>query len=183
VHVFFPEDEKYPGKAYEQAAQVTRLLLAERLADGMDINDPELYKEYYKRLYDLARPQEGGVAEDLRKAITELQDFEKVASLYRVIKQDTINVLVPYQEAIGEFKALAGEVRGTGLTGDWIRRARRLTVALYRPKEGTAVIERLEHIPIGRNAQADDWFIYAYPEDYDKDAGLIPPDGQALWIG
>lgn len=181
VRVFTPEDEKYPGGGYEQAADITRQLLRDKGASGMDINDTHLYQEYYQRLYDLARLHDGKTARELGEAV-DRQDFVAVASLYRVINQDTINVLVPYCDAMDQFDMLAGEVRDVGLTGGWIRRARPLTVSLYRPREGSHTWERLEHVRIGKNDEASDWFIYCDPKDYDKNVGLIPPDGPALWL-
>jgi len=57
VRVFLPEDEIYPPGGYEQAAEITRILIREHGDAGPDIEDPNTFTSYYQRLYDLIRPQ------------------------------------------------------------------------------------------------------------------------------
>jgi len=167
VHVFLPEDEAYPDAAYRQAAAVTRVLLIRHGLTRVDIDDPALASEYYRDLYDLTRPADR--KQELTDALKR-QDFVTVAYEYRIIDQDTINVLVPYDEPV--FTQLADEVRRSGLNGDWIRRARPYTVGLFRPKSDAPIRDYLEAVHVGRNVTADDWFIYLNPEHYDGETGL-----------
>ena len=64
-----------------------------RTATQMNAEDPGLCAEYYRELYDIVRPESR--KEALREAI-ERQDFVDVAKRYRLIEQDAVNVLVPY---------------------------------------------------------------------------------------
>lgn len=185
VHVFIPEDEAYPPDGgYEQAAEVTKILLRQKGSEHVDINDPKIFEEYYRLLYDLARPHDVDRSRNLECAIVR-QSFVDVAATYRLISCDAINVLVPYEAQMKQFLALAKEVTNTGLRADWIRRAQPLTVSLYRPKEDAAVWQRLEPIRVGRSETSDDWFIYREPKgckEYSNELGLIPPDETTLWL-
>jgi CRISPR-associated helicase Cas3/CRISPR-associated endonuclease Cas3-HD len=171
LHVFVPEEEKYPDSAYRQGADVAHLLLKERGAAAMDIDDPELATAYYRQLYSLARPQDR--KRELAEAI-QRQDFVDVASLYRLIPTDAINVLVPYDA--DAYAKLATQVHSTRLTRRWILGARAHTVSLFRPKGNAAIWRNLQGVPMGPDAMADDWFIYLQPDHYHRDLGLIPPE-------
>jgi len=177
VHVFVPEEEGYPDSAYAQAADVTRLLLIRRGPGEMNIDDPGLATTYYRELYSLAKPQERN--EKLREALRR-QDFADVASLYRLIANDAINVLVPYD--LDAYAELADEVRGENLNRRWIRKARPHTVNLFRPKPEAPVTGCLESVPVSGNATADDWFIYLQPAHYDRQLGLLPPQSMECLI-
>jgi CRISPR-associated helicase Cas3/CRISPR-associated endonuclease Cas3-HD len=170
VHVFLPEEEVYPDPAYRQAAAVSRVLLQKHGLAQLDIDDPELATEYYRELYNLTRPA------DRKQELTEAlkrQDFVAVAAQYRIIDQDAINVLVPYD--LPAFNQLAEDVRESRLNAAWIRRARPHTIGLFRPKPDAPIRGYLEAVPVGRNATGDDWFIYLDPKHYDAGTGLVPP--------
>jgi hypothetical protein len=178
VHVFLPEEEAYPDGSYRQAAAAARALLNKQGGLTVDIEDPELAAEYYRGLYDLARPAER--KHDLTDALKR-QDFVAVAGQYRIIDQDAINVLVPHDPTI--FSQLAEEIRQTRLNADWIRRARPHAISLFRPKHDAPIRSYLEAVPIGRNARAEDWFVYLNPEHYDSETGLVLPASQECLIG
>jgi CRISPR-associated helicase Cas3 len=167
VRVFVPDDERYPPGAYEQAAAVTRVIAGTR---ALDFDDPAMFLEYFRQLYGIARPEDRNP--ELADAILR-KDFADVARLYRVIEQDAVNVLVPYQPV--EFKKLAEGARGyVGLTRDWILRARPYAVSLYRPKRGAPIRDRIVPLPAGRGEESDDWFEYVGDaKDYDPKTGLI----------
>ena len=166
VRVFVPDDERYPPGAYEQAAAVTRVIAGTRVPD---IDDPAMFLEYFRQLYGISRPEDRN--RELTDAILR-KDFAEVACLYRVIEQDAVNVLVPYQPV--EFKKLAEDVRGkVGLTRDWILRARPYAVSLYRPKRDAPIRDRIVPLPAGRGEESDDWFEYVGDaKDYDPKTGL-----------
>lgn len=177
VHVFLPEEDAYPDAAYRQAAAVTRVLLQKHGLAQLDIDDPELATEYYRELYNLTRPA------DRKQELTEAlkrQDFVAVAAQYRIIDQDAINVLVPYD--LPAFQQLAEQVRGKWLNATWIRQARPHTISLFRPKPDAPIRGYLDAVPVGRNATADDWFIYLKPEHYHQDTGLVPPTSMECLI-
>ena len=166
VRVFMPDDERYPPGAYQQAAAVTRVIAGTR---ALDIDDPAMFLEYFQQLYGISRPEDRNP--ELTDAILR-KDFADVARLYRVIEQDAVNVLVPYQPV--EFKKLAEGARGyVGLTRDWILRARPYAVSLYRPKRGAPIRDRIVPLPAGRGEESDDWFEYVGDaKDYDPKTGL-----------
>ena len=174
VHVFLPEDESYPPGGYEQAARVTRTLLRDPGLAALDLQSTQLFDTYYKRLYDLTGLTEAdqGKAKKLRAEIDRL-DFATTAELYRLIDQDTVNVLVPYD---GEaFRSLREELRANGrLTTGWIRNARPHTVNLYRPKRNDPILAYLAPAPLGRKGErSEDWFVLL-GDLYDRDLlGLV----------
>ncbi len=183
VTLFIPEvkdqDKIYPDGAYGQAAGVTQILLAKYRSQGLDMNSPAVFEEYYRELYDISRPEER--KRELTDAI-DLRDFEKVASTYRLIDNNTINILVPYE--IGHYTDLADEVRYNGLTSKWMTNARPFTVSLFKPQtsKGRIVFSYIEPVPIGRGSYSEEWFIYLFAEHYSKETGLNPPDGMECFI-
>ena len=179
VHIFFPEEARYPPGGYEQAADVTAMLLKSRGPGRMDINDTALFEEYYRTLYDLAKiaGMSEGKAKELKKAI-ELQHFDAVAKLYRIVDQDAISVLVPYDKEV--YRQLADEVRKSRLTAQWIRRARSHAVTIFRPKSGAIIENFLQATPLtwDRRERSREWFIYLGEEHYEageSGLGLVLP--------
>ena len=183
VRVFLPEfhpDEKalYPPGGYEQAANVTQMLLKNRGAEGMDINDPVLFDTYYKSLYGLTGNTD--LCKDLEDAL-QRRSFVDVAGHYRLINQDAINILVPYDLAV--YQELREQLEKDGrLTRKWVSRARPYTISLFRPKHDDEVRNFLEPAPLGFREWSDDWFIYLKPEHYKTDVGLLPPQGMDAWM-
>lgn len=177
VHVFLPEDEGYPPGGYEQATDVTRGLFAERGPEGMDLNSPSLFRDYFQRLYDLTKVTDRW--EELRRAIT-ARDFVATAELYRLIGKEAIEILVPYDP--DEFRRLRRELLATGrLTQPWIRRARRHAVSVFRPKPDDPLWQVLEPAPLGRGESSDEWFLLLQEKAYDRSLlGLLAAEAQ--WI-
>ncbi len=175
MRVFVPEDEEYPDRAYAQAAATAR---AVGMARSLDTDDPDVFREYYCRLYAVARPEQRN--ERLLEAI-ERQDFAEVAELYHVIPDATINVLVPYQREA--FSVLAGEVRQQGISRDWVNRARLHTIGIYRPRPNAPVARWLEPVPGTDGATDSDWYVYLKPEHYNHKTGLTPPEALDCLIG
>lgn len=189
VRVFAPvlegNEREFPDHAYAQAAQITRMLLQRHGAQGMAVDDPDFITGYYRELYKLGRPECSRKAEDLARAVQEGR-FPDVARLYRLIEQDAINVVVPYGACISEFEALRREAGETGLSAAWLRRARPLTVGVYRPKPEDPLWDHL--IPVQRQVRgcfetSEDWFIAASAQHYDERLGYRPPRGLHVWIG
>lgn len=179
VVVFEPNDEKelrrcYPTHAYYQAAEVTRTMLA--LHGDLNINDPALFRDYYRRLYDLNNPAHQNNA--LNEAITAL-DFPEVAKHYRLIGQNTIQVLVPWADRWDEFDTLRSEAEREGISAKWMRRAQGLAVSIYQTNDGPPAWA----IPakFRRGGTSEEWFILE-GDYYDDTLGLNPPKGEQVFI-
>ena len=180
--VFIPEDTPYPPMpGYLQATKITEHLLRTVGTEGFDPHQRTLIDRYYQELYDLGRPDEQ--AKELLRAIKAV-DFPEVAQQYRLIKQDSINIIVPYSEESKLFEELVAEASEHGLNQQWIRKARPLTVSLYRPKAEEPIWDALQPVNYLRTPQnrMTDWFIYLRKEDYHPQLGLVPPQQLHLWM-
>jgi CRISPR-associated endonuclease/helicase Cas3 len=186
VVVFEPDEEadwrrSYPTRAYFQAAQVTRSLLAQ--SDGLDIGDPETFRRYYRALYDASNP--ASQSPELMQAFLAM-DFVEVARRYRLIEQGTIQVLVPWPPTPGgssAFQALRAEAEDKGISAQWMRRAQGLAVSVYRTAESApswAIPAKLRWNRQGSGV-SDEWFILE-GDYYDETIGLNPPDGPRVFI-
>jgi CRISPR-associated endonuclease/helicase Cas3 len=139
VTVFRPlleENEgEYPDPYYGQASSVTEEMLARSEGTGIDIDDPESYRKYYTRLYDLTGAHlSSRRAKVLREAILAL-DFVETAKAYRIIAQDAVNVIVPYDT--DRWTSLAREARRLPVpTSEWVHLARLHSISLFRPQPG-----------------------------------------------
>lgn len=184
LQVFLPEEEAYPPGGYEQAAQVAKMLFRRHGKAGMNLDDPAFITAYYRELYDLVGVVDAPASREILKAV-KCGSFPDVAKLYRLIKQDAINVLVPYVLQQDLFDSLRAQADDTGLTAAWMRRARPLTVSLYRPKDSDPIWDALIPVPVAgwKQREQNDWFIYAVPEHYHPQLGLIPPGTLNTWIG
>lgn len=172
LRVFLPETEKYPTDAYRKAAQVALTMYRE---GGLNLDDPDTYHRFYERFWRYEVTE----LEELRDAIQQ-QNYPKVAELYRLIPNDSVNVVVPY----GDGLALMQEARQQGITREWMRRAQLYTVSVFRRRDGTLPphLEPLNFRPRGGGApqEAPDWFICPHQEAYDaKLFGFLPDGGEA----
>lgn len=183
LHIFQTEDVAYPTSSYQQATQIAQMLFRRHGESGMNLDDPAFITAYYRELYDLAEVANAPDSRGILKAIED-GSFPDVARLYRLIRQDAINVLVPYAAQRSLFDELQAEAEDQGLTAAWIRRARPLTVSLYRPKDSDAIWDALLPVPVvsWRQREQNDWFIYAVPEHYHLRLGLVPLGTLNNWI-
>ena len=179
VVVFEPDEEagwrkRFPTHSYYQATQVTQALL--NMRGNLDINDPEVFRAYYHRLYNLNDPASQNA--DLTRAIQEL-DFVEIAKAYRLIVQDAIQVLVPWVSRHDEFLELRREADRQGISANWMRRAQGLAVSVYRANDGLPAWA----IPamLRRGGVSDEWFILE-GDYYDVTLGLNPPKGEQVFI-
>ncbi len=184
VTVFDPEEEgswrrRYPTFAYYQAAQVTRTMLATN--GHIDINAPEVFREYYRRLYDLSN--QDMLDTNLALAIQSL-DFPAIAQRYRLIEKDAIQVLVPYSSRQASYDELRREEENKGINGEWMRRAQGLAVSIYRPAVGHPAWSVLIPANLRWGGVSDEWFILESPQGgyYDNDFGLRLPDSDPIFI-
>ncbi len=180
--IFTPDCEGglYPDGTYKQAANVTESLKNE-LGEHFDLYNPEVTKQYYQRLYTVAAPEQS--AKDLYQSIKDLS-FPQVAQQFRLIKNDMINIVVPFDKQLFEnLKKLADD---KGLTTQWIKQARGLSISLYRPKSDDVVWDSLlpvQQFKQGRYSKQEDWFMVHNDKDYDKTLGYKKPESLNLYIG
>jgi len=188
VHVFQPlienNEKEFPDFGYAQAAQVTKMLYRRHGRNKMDIDNPDFITAYYQELYGINRPEAMKRTQSLLEYVT-AGSFPDIAKEYRLIKQDAINVLVPYEPLIEEYNKLNDEGNKVGLTSEWIRRARHLTVSLYRPNRDSSIWDSLIPVKVAgkKEKEQNDWFIYIRNEDYHLALGLIPSGSLNTWIG
>lgn len=184
LRVFMPDDTGYPTDSYQQATQIAQMIFRRHGASGMKLDDPAFITAYYRELYDLAGVTTAPASREILKAV-ECGSFPDVANLYRLIKQDAINVLVPYAPQQTLFNSLRGQADDTGLTAVWMRAARSLTVSLYRPKDSDPIWDALLPVPVAgwKQREQNDWFIYTVPEHYHPQLGLVPSGTLNTWIG
>lgn len=174
---------RYPNFAYWQATELTRAML--RQHGTLDLNDPKCFRDYYRRLFDLSQPESQN--EELADAIQEM-DFKEIARLYRLIDQDTIQVVVPWVHGLAEYAKLRDEAM-RGIDRHWMTRAQSLAVSVYRPKPGHPVWAWLLPVHFRRGGDSDEWFVLddPHPDDpqqclYDDTLGLRLPDAQRILI-
>jgi CRISPR-associated endonuclease/helicase Cas3 len=89
VVVFDPlEGGRLPGGEYQTATDNTRVMLR---SPGFNFHDPATYKTYFRQLYQLVDLDAEGVQAKRRSL-----DFPAVAESFRMIKDDTVPVVVHY---------------------------------------------------------------------------------------
>jgi hypothetical protein len=140
----------------------------------MHIEAPDIFQLFYRQLY---------VTGDIANTETELEEaiirrhFKDTAERYRLIKEDAVNILVPYERVA--YDDLAQQARQEGLSRAWIAKARPHTVGYFRPREESGLLRSLEPIPLlggehrGRGDMSRDWFICRDEEMYDPVMGFI----------
>jgi hypothetical protein len=189
VVVFVPQDEAYPPGAYETAAKQTRAFIKElQIAKGTDLDrsnvlsEPRLLRLYYERLYQ-AGLVESSRRKELLQAVDE-RDFPAVARLYRLINQDTINVLVPYNLKL--FRSLIRHIEREGkITRAWVAEARPIAIGIRRLRADDQSAGALRPMPPGADDFEADWFVLQEGEPgelYDSQI-LGLKELKATWFG
>ncbi len=175
--------KRYPTHSYFQAAEVTRSMLISVGETGLDLNDPEVFRDYYHRLYDLSKPETQNNA--LAEAFSEV-NFVRVAQEYRLIDKAAIQVLVPYHRYLGLFFELQREQDEQGINAKWMRRAQGLAVSIFCPKSDHPAWEVLipAKLRYGKGV-SDEWFMLEDRNQkfYDDVMGLRLPQSQQILIG
>jgi len=189
----------YPPGYYE-AVQATQLFLNQLASNVADsdavpdvINSPALLRQYYKLFYAINGRDTAEVHDerDLMRAIRE-GNFSDVAKEYRLIEQNVINVVVPYD--VQAYRALIVEADTDDMTPrqvrGWIRKARPHSVAIYRPKPTSEIWNQLIPLPLGANSadesdrgittETHDWWRPAGGNCYDELVGLELAESQ--WV-
>lgn len=124
--VFEPnEDGKlYPkGNAYEDGATAVKLLQS---ADGnFDPSDPERIKSYYKIFFAKNRDRR-----QLNNAIAE-ENYKKVAKEYRLIDNEGIRIIVPYDGEAELFREIKASNEGGRISMALLAKAAPITVSTF----------------------------------------------------
>lgn len=128
VTVFVPDEEGnlYPGVWYENAALLVKRL---NLEQEIDLHAPADMERYYRALFTHAKDRQ-----KLREAV-EKQDYPMVAQEYRLISNQGLHVIVPYQGADERFHSIRERALADGMSHQLMREAAGLTVSLYKDAE------------------------------------------------
>lgn len=183
---------QYPP-GYAAAVNATETFLNGQNLDEDIIHSPRHIRAYYERLYQLAGRSDGTAGDEKKidQALT-MENFVEVAQEYRLIESDTINVIVPYDaEEYARLQAEASSdppLKGEALR-EWYRRARRMTVSVYRPQPDSPIMMCLDPIRFGnqdlenRPELDTTWFWLLPVAKYDKLLGLtFPADASGVLI-
>lgn len=123
VIIFTPDTLRMPTGVYRTAFHHAAMLLRD---PALDLHDPAIFPAYFRAVFGDVETDASGI-QSLRTRL----DFPGVAAAFRMIPDDTVPVLVPYDADIVE--ALVARVRAKGHLNraDW-REAQQYSVALRR---------------------------------------------------
>lgn len=130
VTVFIPDEDKlYPDDDYDIAACKVKTLWDRyhtKHIDQFDIENPQIMDEYYHMLFTDQKKD----AEKLIRAIEDI-DFDGAKKHYRFIRNEGVNIIVPYPEKLELFREITQEIRQDGITPALMKKARQITVSTY----------------------------------------------------
>lgn len=120
VVIFEPAEGSSPTGSYRIGIEEARLIIQRDGAEAL--HRPEVYETYFRRLFASVNTDAYGI-QSMRRAL----NYPKVAAAYRLIREPTVSVVVPYQDWEEHFAAWQGNPgRAT-----W-RRLQPYLVSLYR---------------------------------------------------
>ncbi|NMC19281.1 MAG: CRISPR-associated helicase Cas3' [Thermogutta sp.] len=199
VVIFRVADERseYPP-GYKYPVDVTQTLLkqldiTQDAQDGGILYDPGTMSIYFASLYKtIGRDESRNYPRDERELWQAIDAgrFDDVERHYRLIPDVTINVLTPYNPE--EADKLTAELenppdRKGAWIRDWIRRASRYAVSMFRPPRGSPLVNHLQPIAFfpGKSAEVEEstWFSALPGLPYDDLLGLVVPDDASSWLG
>lgn len=156
VVVFETEEASTPPGEYRAGFMEAKSLFKEEV----DLHDPETFLRYFKRLYTTIGLDGPGVQESRRNL-----DFITTAHKYRLIKDDTVSVVVRYGLCKDEVDALIGDLQKPGpLKRGMIRKLQPYMVNVFRHKlPGYQADGMIKEIIPG---------LYEWLGDYDEMMGL-----------
>lgn len=125
VVVFVPDEDRLypPGPYYQNAALKVKALFCRHPINCSCLSH---MREYYELLYAYA----GGDDPELRDAIAQ-EDFAATAAAYRLIQNNGIPVIVPYEGEIALYQEICAELDTKGVTPQLLRKARPITVSSF----------------------------------------------------
>ena len=169
VVVFVPDEDRLypPGPYYQNAALKVKALSCRHPIDCSCLSH---MREYYELLYAYADGDDPG----LRDAIAR-EDFSAVAAAYRLIQNNGIPVIVPYEGERALYDEIRKELDSSGVTPQLLRKARPITVSSF----DQAAIQRY-CIPLFSRSYEPDVppqpagiCLLAIPEFYTSKQGLL----------
>lgn len=174
--VFLPDEpdrSAYPNGDYQRAADVTKELLQSLPREDWDLETPDLFTRWYRRLYEVGRVgQETSEREKALFHAMRSRSFPQVAEHYRLIPEDTVQVVVPWdRQAWSDLRR--GSEEQQWIRVEWMRKAQLHAVSVYRSKLARYGAS-LTAAPLGARTAAqrsDDWF-FLEADLYDEEFGL-----------
>lgn len=154
VVIFEPAEGGSPRGPYKLGLEQAKLLLKRYKPE--DLHDPDIYREYFQRLFAEANLDANGIQQ-----YRECLDYPEVARRYQLIEQDTVSVVVSYEEA--DIKLAAWQKRPCRDT--W-RNLQPYIVNLFA-YEAQKLLEEGWLRPIGEG-------IYRWTGQYDELKGIVP---------
>ena len=97
VVVFRPEEGGEPRGEYASGRAQAEMLM---WRDNFDLHDPGVFREYFEFMYQNV-DTDGNEVQKVRQAL----DYPEVATRYRLIEDNTVPVIVDYQERDGRLEA------------------------------------------------------------------------------
>ena len=164
VVVFVPdEDQLYPDSWYSTAAmQVSSM----HTAKPLDIQDPADVTRYYRELFQRI-PENHNLALAIRS-----QNYAQAEREYRLIKDDGIQVLVPYTAERESFEQLKKEALTRGVTAQWMRNAAPLCVTVYPNEQTVRFAEQLPFAGKPGEPGFSGYWVLRRAENYCADTGI-----------
>jgi len=122
VVVFEPADGSAPHGPYKTAMEEARQMLAQ---GSLDLDNPSVFDRYFHRLWQDCETDELGI-QQLRKSL----NYPRVAEEFRLIREDTVPVVVDYGEPGPRDALETVRTKGGASRGDW-RKLQPYSVSLY----------------------------------------------------
>ena len=186
VVVFRPEEDgqvQFPP-GYGQGVSVTASEVKRYTAAAAErlIHDPDSIREYYRAFYGLTGKATVKSEWDVP---LNASDYETVAGLYRLIRNDTVRVLVPYNPTV--FGRLREETEN-GLpfkqAPRWFAEAALHAVSVFGPRAQAAASLCPVELQIHGGTEPTDWYVLEDPDGtlYDRDRlGLTGLSGSLMY--
>lgn len=171
VTVFLPKEEQgkrlYPETWYQLGADVVR---DEVFRTGIDIHNPADIDRYYTRLFSMEQEKRN---KNLIKAVSE-KDYQGTDRYYRLIEEQGVRVIVPYEGERELFDTLQEELRQTGeITPALMKQAAPITISCYDKERLGHWAEELLLPKRRRDGQTTDrrsgWYLLSEKECYDSE--------------
>lgn len=169
VRIFEPDEGARPAGAYRTATSHAERMLR---AGDLDFNDPGTFPNYFACVYRDVELD----AERIQPARARL-DFPTVAGRFRLIRNDSVPVLVPHDRAAVADVCCQAQAEGHVARSLW-RRAQRHSVAIRRRELDEALKEGLAHEVV------PDSGLYRWTGGYDPVLGLTgagPDPADLIW--
>ncbi|MXZ47239.1 MAG: hypothetical protein F4Z08_09720 [Chloroflexi bacterium] len=127
VVVFTPPDPASPSGVYRAGRDIARVV---RELPGFDLDDPAIVRRYFELLFGTAVDPDRAGIQPLRRQL----DFPEVARRFRMIDDDTYDVVVPYPESEApRIAALVDRLQGReGSPRELFRELQPHIVSIYR---------------------------------------------------